>query len=167
MPQRVSVILAGGILLLGLAGASLFRRPLGGGTPAGLKDGDRGVLTGQVPMGPEKPAPVPLRGPVVGPVPPTAIPSYYAGQPDRPNAPLPDPLICHRSSTGCISRASRLLRRDRSPRRRPLRQARVPHPALGAPTGSQTATHCQGLATSSTSAMQRDGRNSGKPIGGS
>lgn len=87
MPQRVSVILAGGILLLGLAGASLFRRPLGGGAPAGLKGGDRGVLTGQVPMGPEKPAP--LRGPVVAPVPPTAIPSYYARQPDRPNAPLP------------------------------------------------------------------------------
>ena len=164
MPQRVNVILAGGILLLGLAGASLFRRPLGGGAPAGLKGGDRGVLTGQVPMGPEKPAP--LRGPVVAPVPPTAIPSYYARQPDRPNAPLPDPLICHRSSTGCISPASRLLRRDRSPRRRPLRQARVPHPAPGAPTGSQTATHCRAWPRT-TSAMQRDGRNSGRPIGGS
>lgn len=87
MPQRVSVILAGGILLLGLAGASLFRRPLGGGAPAGLKGGDRGVLTGQVPMGPEKPAR--LRAAIVVPVPPTAIPSYYASQPDRPNAPLP------------------------------------------------------------------------------
>ena len=93
VPQRVSVILAGGILLLGLAGASLFRRPLGGGAPAGLKDGDRGVLTGQVPMGPEKPAP--LRGPVVAPVPPTAIPSYYApaGSPQCPAAKIPSSAI--------------------------------------------------------------------------
>jgi len=87
VPQRVSIILAGGVLLLGLAGASLFRRPAGSGAPPGTEGGDRAASSGQVPAGPQKS--MPPRGRTVVPVSPTAIPSYYAREPVGPNAPLP------------------------------------------------------------------------------
>ncbi len=84
MPHRVNVILAVGVLLLGLAGASLFRRPP---TPTAPSGRDPDSFSREMRVGSRGP-PLP-GGPVTGTMPPTAIPSYYARQPERPNPPLP------------------------------------------------------------------------------
>ena len=87
MPQRVNIVLAGAVLLLGLAGASLFRRPMPGAPPADADGQSSGREAGQTPLGsgngvsPGEP----------GAVPPTAIPAYSARRPDHANAPLPVP----------------------------------------------------------------------------
>jgi hypothetical protein len=89
VPQRVNVILAGGVLLLGLAMASLFRRSHSADAPAGPDGGSWTTLSHQAHVGPGRTAAPGGTG--TRTLPPTAIPSYYARQPDRPRPPLPRP----------------------------------------------------------------------------
>jgi nucleoid-associated protein YgaU len=85
----VNVILAGGVLLLGLASASLFRRSPSSGLSDATEGGQGIAVSGDAAIDPGCTS-VPS-GAGIRALPPTAIPSYYARPADRPRPPLPRP----------------------------------------------------------------------------